>query len=68
MQLLKIEGKQVVEQPPKKSKYLAPISLKIVVPMTTLAAIGSLYREISLPSMELVVVTIMACYFSIEQG
>ncbi len=37
--------------------------------MTTLAAaIGSLYREISLPSMELVVVTIMACYFSIGQG
>ncbi len=36
--------------------------------MTTLAAIESLYCEISLPSMELVLVTIMALYFSIGQG
>jgi hypothetical protein len=52
----------------KGLQRIAPISLKILVPMTTLAAIGSLYREISLPSMELVVVTIMVCYFSIGQG
>ena len=52
----------------KGLQRITRISLKTVVPMTTLAAIESLYREISLPSMELVVVTIMACYFSIGQG
>lgn len=35
--------------------------------MTTLAAIGSLYREISRPSIELVVVIIMTYYFPFGQ-